>query len=112
MNLCVTIDDFGTGYSSLNYLKRLPIDVLKIDQSFVKECSTKSEDFQICSTIITLANNLGLTTIAEGVESEEQWSLLRDLGCQIFQGYLFNKPMSHLEIEEFLIRDDITVVEN
>lgn len=112
MNLCVTIDDFGTGYSSLNYLKRLPIDVLKIDQSFVKECGTKSEDFQICSTIITLANNLGLTTIAEGVESEEQWSLLRDLGCQIFQGYLFNKPMTHLEIEDLLTRDDITVVEN
>lgn len=94
MKIKISVDDFGTGYSSLNYLKRLPIDILKIDRSFVNECATTTEDGQICSTIINLANNLGLTTIAEGVETQEQKSFLIKHGCPHYQGFLFSKPIA------------------
>ncbi|MEL0636670.1 ammonium transporter [Marinomonas sp. TI.3.20] len=93
LKIKISVDDFGTGYSSLNYLKRLPLDVLKIDQSFVDECGKHSEDTTICETIIHLARNLGLTTVAEGVETRQQAELLKDMGCQIYQGYYFYKPM-------------------
>ena len=94
MNIKISVDDFGTGYSSLSYLKRLPIDILKIDRSFVNECASTTEDGQICSTIINLANNLGLSTIAEGVETEEQKAFLLMNGCLHYQGYLFSKPIA------------------
>ncbi|GLS90476.1 hypothetical protein GCM10007916_15430 [Psychromonas marina] len=93
MNIKISVDDFGTGYSSLSYLKRLPIDILKIDRSFVNECASTTEDGQICSTIINLANNLGLQTIAEGVETEAQKAFLLTNGCSTYQGYLFSKPL-------------------
>ena len=93
LNINLSIDDFGTGYSSLNYLKRLPIDVLKIDRSFVDECTTSVEDGQIVSTIINLANNLDLRIVAEGVETQQQFDYLLSKGCEIFQGYYFHKPM-------------------
>ena len=109
INLC--IDDFGTGYSSLNYLKRLPIDILKIDQSFVRECDTETEDFEICATIINLAKNLGLTTVAEGVEKEQHWQILADLGCLIYQGYYFYEPLDHKQIEFLLADKNIRVVD-
>lgn len=102
LNIQVSVDDFGTGYSSLNYLKRMPLDVLKIDQSFVAECDTDEGDLQICSTIINLANNLGLQTVAEGVEREEQLTLLDELGCAIFQGYYFYKPLEAVALQELL----------
>ena len=93
-NLGVTfaIDDFGTGYSSLNYLKKLPIDWLKIDQSFVREMLEDPKDAAIVKTILTLANTLNLKTIAEGVETEAQRDFLIQLGCPVMQGYLFDKP--------------------
>lgn len=94
MKVKISIDDFGTGYSSLSYLKRLPIDILKIDRSFVKECASATEDGKICSTIINLANNLGLAMIAEGVETKEQKEFLLTHGCTNYQGYLFSKPLS------------------
>ncbi|MDO6687007.1 MULTISPECIES: ammonium transporter [unclassified Agarivorans] len=98
----ISVDDFGTGYSSLNYLKRLPIDVLKIDRSFVEECATTIEDGQICSTIINLANNLELSTVAEGVETQAQLAFLNDKGCQVYQGFLFYKPMQAERISALL----------
>lgn len=98
LNVKISVDDFGTGYSSLNYLKRLPIDILKIDRSFVKECDSVVEDGKICSTIINLANNLDLMTVAEGVETDAQLNFLTSHGCDVFQGYLFYKPLSAKDV--------------
>jgi diguanylate cyclase (GGDEF)-like protein/PAS domain S-box-containing protein len=89
----VAIDDFGTGYSSLNYLKKLPIDRLKIDQSFVRDIEKISNDRDIVATIITMGHNLKMRVIAEGVESEEQLQFLNIHGCDEVQGYLISKPM-------------------
>lgn len=105
LQIKISVDDFGTGYSSLNYLKRLPLDVLKIDRSFVDECATTVEDGQICSTIINLANNLELTTVAEGVETQPQLEFLVRHGCGIFQGYYFHKPSSAEQIEGLLAKE-------
>jgi EAL domain-containing protein (putative c-di-GMP-specific phosphodiesterase class I) len=88
-----SIDDFGTGYSSLSYLKRLPADAIKIDQSFVKGLGENAEDTAIVRMIIELAHTLGLEVIAEGVESEEQADLLKEMGCHFAQGYHFSKPL-------------------
>lgn len=96
----LAIDDFGTGYSSLNYLKNFPIDTLKIDKSFVDEIVTSKKDAAIAQTIIQLADNLGLVTIAEGVENTEQRQLLADMGCTEFQGYLYSKPFPPEIIEK------------
>ncbi|WP_286239376.1 ammonium transporter [Neptuniibacter halophilus] len=102
LHISISIDDFGTGYSSLNYLKRLPLDILKIDQSFVEECASKEEDGEICATIINLARSLNLETVAEGVETQAQLDTLLTLGCQIFQGYYFYKPLQADEIPPLL----------
>jgi diguanylate cyclase (GGDEF)-like protein len=91
--LRISIDDFGTGYSSLSYLQRLPIDNLKIDQSFVAEMKSAGESLEIVRSIITLAHSLGKQVIAEGVETEEQLALLRSLGCEYAQGFFFSKPL-------------------
>jgi diguanylate cyclase (GGDEF)-like protein/PAS domain S-box-containing protein len=94
----ISIDDFGTGYSSLSYLKKLPVDKLKIDRSFIKDLAYNNEDKAISKTIISLAKNLGLEVIAEGVETEDQRKFLEDNLCDSGQGYLFSKP---LESESF-----------
>lgn len=91
--LRISIDDFGTGYSSLSYLQRLPIDNLKIDQSFVAHMKPAGESLEIVRSIITLAHSLGKDVIAEGVETGEQLALLRSLGCEYGQGYFFSKPL-------------------
>ncbi|MDO9315368.1 MAG: EAL domain-containing protein [Burkholderiaceae bacterium] len=93
MGFKLSIDDFGTGYSSLAYLKRLPVDELKIDQSFVKSMETDPDDAKIVRSTIDLAHNLGLTVVAEGVENAHVWNMLRDLHCDQAQGYHMGKPM-------------------
>ena len=96
----LSLDDFGTGYSSLSYLKRFPFDKVKIDQSFVRDVTTSQSDALLVKVIISMANGLGLTVIAEGVETEAQCDFMRTNGCDEIQGYFFSKPISAQAIEE------------
>ena len=103
MGITVAVDDFGSGYSSLNYLKKLPVDVLKIDRSFISDIESDPNDSAIVAGIIALANNLGMSTVAEGVETELQRYILEQLGCDSFQGYLVSKPIPpELFADQFL----------
>jgi diguanylate cyclase (GGDEF)-like protein/PAS domain S-box-containing protein len=97
-----SMDDFGTGYSSLSVLKKLPINQLKIDQSFIRDISIDSDDAIIVQTIIAMANKLGMEVIAEGVETEEQRAFLELQGCPVIQGYLFGKPVPIEQFEQLL----------
>lgn len=94
----VSIDDFGTGYSSLSYLRNLPIDTLKIDQSFINNLHDDPSDIAIVKAIITMGQGLSVKIVAEGVETHEQLNLLRDLDCHYAQGYYIQKP---LDIDAF-----------
>ncbi|MBA3533786.1 MAG: EAL domain-containing protein, partial [Ardenticatenales bacterium] len=98
----LSVDDFGTGYSSLSYLKRFPIDMLKIDRSFVQGLEDKSGDRAIVLAIISLAHTLNLEVIAEGVETRQQATILHEMGCKIGQGYYFARPMPAAELTEHL----------
>jgi EAL domain-containing protein (putative c-di-GMP-specific phosphodiesterase class I) len=104
----ISIDDFGVGYSSLAYLKRLPADALKIDRSFVRGLGEDVEDMAIVNMIIELAHTLGLEVIAEGVESEGQATLLREMGCDHAQGHHFARPLPPEEIPALLSSDTLT----
>ncbi|MBU0690133.1 MAG: EAL domain-containing protein [Gammaproteobacteria bacterium] len=102
----LSLDDFGTGYSSLSYLKQLPLDQIKIDQSFVRDIGTDPSDAVMVQTIINLAESFRLNVIAEGVETEPQLNFLRQNGCMAYQGYLFSKPVPLAEFEALLHLDD------
>jgi EAL domain-containing protein (putative c-di-GMP-specific phosphodiesterase class I) len=100
LGIPIAIDDFGTGFSSLGYLSKLPIDTLKIDRMFISGMSSDPHGLSLVSTIINLAHSLKLKVVAEGVETEEQYSLLRLLKCDEMQGYLFSKPIPAGVLEE------------
>ena len=104
MGISFALDDFGTGYSSLNYLKRLPVQTLKIDQSFIRNMLDNPEDLNIIQAILGLAHAFNRQVIAEGVETEEHSQILHTLGCDIIQGYVISKPMSVPDCEQFLKR--------
>jgi len=101
----VAIDDFGTGYSSLSYMKKFDIDYLKIDQSFIATLSPDSEDMALCEAIIVMAHKLGCKVVAEGIETMNQYQLLKDVDCDAGQGYLFAKGLPADEFEELLIKE-------
>ncbi len=100
----LSLDDFGTGYSSLSYLQRLPLNNLKIDQSFVRGLPADKDSLSIVRTIVSLAKNLGFTITAEGIETLEQVRILRDLACERLQGYYFSKPVAAHDVPALLKR--------
>ncbi|WP_301021363.1 EAL domain-containing protein, partial [Rhodoferax sp.] len=106
MGVQLSLDDFGTGYSSLSYLRRFPIDVLKIDQSFVSHSDQNPDDVEMVKTIIGMAHNMGMTLVAEGVETAAQGMLLADLQCEVAQGYFFSKPVPLAQFEALLQSPD------
>jgi EAL domain-containing protein (putative c-di-GMP-specific phosphodiesterase class I) len=98
----LAIDDFGTGYSSLSYLRRFPVDVVKVDRSFVAGLGIDGEDDAIVAAVVGLTQRLGLRAVAEGVETEDQATRLRDLGCDLGQGFLFARPLPPEDITPLL----------
>jgi EAL domain-containing protein (putative c-di-GMP-specific phosphodiesterase class I) len=100
--LQVAIDDFGTGYSSLDQLRRMPVDVIKVDRSFVRAMSEGDSDRELVAAVVGMGRALGLTVIAEGIETDEQAVALRELGCDLGQGFLFARPLSHAQLEDLL----------
>ncbi len=102
LGVLIAIDDFGTGYSSLSYLKKFPIDYVKIDQSFVKDVAVDPDTMSLVTAIITMAHSLNLKTIAEGVETEEQWNILRLLKCDLAQGYHFSPAVLPRDFEKLI----------
>ena len=102
LGVLISLDDFGTGYSSLSYLHQLPIDQLKIDQSFVANIEQGEKNASLAESIISLGHNLGMEVIAEGVETEAQFTWLAEQGCDLFQGFGLAKPMSITELLDSL----------
>ena len=97
----IAIDDFGTGYSSLSYLKRMPVDIIKIDRSFVRDVTSDPTDAAMVRAILQMADAFGMSTVAEGVETPEQLAFLREHGCNYAQGFLFSKPMPFADFSTF-----------
>lgn len=106
----LAIDDFGTGYSSLSYLNQFPVDTLKIDKSFVNKMSTTEDSYKIIHIISALAQTLGMNVVAEGIETEEQVTALRKLGCQTGQGFLFSRPLSFEGAEKYIRQEPTSLV--
>jgi diguanylate cyclase (GGDEF)-like protein/PAS domain S-box-containing protein len=109
--LKLAIDDFGTGYSSLSRLRHMPVDILKIDRTFVREVNRDAQSSSMVSAIIALASNLGMQPLAEGIETEDEWRFLADRGCPFGQGYLFSRPVPATEITAMHHRSGLHVVE-
>ncbi|OUS41372.1 hypothetical protein A9R00_01260 [Oleispira antarctica] len=108
MGVRMAIDDFGTGYSSLNYLKQFPVDTLKIDQSFIRNLPNNADDAQITRTIISMAHNLGLGVIAEGVETEQQLKFLQQVECEEIQGFYLSKPLPEPKLLEYMQKKELS----
>ena len=104
MGVGLSLDDFGTGYSSLSHLKRLPVQELKIDRSFVMNLADDGNDAAIVRSAVDLARNLGLRVVAEGVETAEAWQALTDMGCELAQGYYLNRPVAAGQLTQWLAR--------
>jgi EAL domain-containing protein (putative c-di-GMP-specific phosphodiesterase class I) len=104
MNFQLCMDDFGTGYSSLSYLRHFPVDILKIDQSFVKWMGVDDESDEIVRIIVYLAHRMKMMVVAEGVEKDEHLRMVRELNCEYGQGFLFSEPLDVSSIEELLHR--------
>jgi EAL domain-containing protein (putative c-di-GMP-specific phosphodiesterase class I) len=102
LGVLVSVDDFGTGYSSMSYLRRFPIDKLKIDRTFVKEMASRPEDASIVRAMVSLAHSLNLKVVAEGVETADQLALLQQLGCDQYQGLHFSAALSAKEFERLI----------
>ncbi len=103
----ISIDDFGTGYSSLSYLQRFPLDQLKIDQSFIREIRSHKEPIPIIKAVISLAHDLGMTVVAEGIETPEQLFHIQSLNCEEYQGYLCSKPIPAPEFLKLIEPDEL-----
>ncbi|NQD93855.1 EAL domain-containing protein, partial [Pseudomonas sp. CrR25] len=108
LGVSLSIDDFGTGYSSLAYLKRLPLDTLKIDRSFIQDVPSSHQDMEIIQAIIGMAHTLHLKVVAEGVETPQQLEFLQEHGCDFVQGYLLSRPLPLAQLREFLHRYRVT----
>jgi EAL domain-containing protein (putative c-di-GMP-specific phosphodiesterase class I) len=102
LGLSIAIDDFGTGYSSLSYMHCLPVDTIKIDQSFVSDIGAKATSLPVVRTIVTLAHQLGLAVVAEGVETEDQLQALREIDCDMVQGFLLQRPAPASALDDVL----------
>jgi EAL domain-containing protein (putative c-di-GMP-specific phosphodiesterase class I) len=100
--ILVAIDDFGTGYSSLEQLRRMPVDIVKVDRSFVRGMTDNSTDRELVAAVVGMARALKLCVIAEGIESAEQAEALRELGCDIGQGFLFSRPLPAEQLDSVL----------
>lgn len=106
LDIEIAVDDFGTGYSSLAYLKRLPLSKLKIDKSFIMDMINDDNDAMIVRSTIDLARNLGMQVVAEGIENNEILELLNILGCKFGQGYHISRPISEIDFEQWVIKQN------
>jgi diguanylate cyclase len=104
LGVCLSCDDFGTGYSSLAHLRRLPIGEIKIDKSFIARMTVDESDRAIARSVLALGRDLGLVTVAEGVESREAWDLLASMGCDLAQGFIVCPPLTSRQFREWLDR--------
>ncbi len=107
MGLSISVDDFGTGYSSLVYLKVFPIDIIKVDRFFIRDIVTNHQDASIVKAIIAMAKSMNMQVIAEGIETKEQYQLLREMGCDLGQGYLFSKAVPHKEFADLIKSEEV-----
>lgn len=107
----LAVDDFGTGFSSLSYLTELPIDVIKIDKSFINRIPHDRKTVAVSNSIISLAHDLEIVTIGEGVENQEQVDWLKSHNCKLIQGYYFHKPMSADELEGLIKKTNVTLID-
>ncbi len=103
LGISLSIDDFGTGYSSLGYLKTLPVHIVKVDRSFVKDIPDDKDDMAITAAVVAMAHKLNYKVVAEGIEIEEQLQFLRDCNCDYGQGYMFSRPLPANELREFCL---------